>query len=123
MGPIQTAIGRALGAGAAIAAIGKKLNEDEGQVAEKKPDEESEKKAKASAMAKALKTAQEKKIDSPKQLFFWGEDSEPLATSNEMASAISTVALHNAVSSKTRARDKVRLRRQKLAARKLAANK
>ena len=120
-GPIQTAIGQALGATAAIAAVGKKLNEDERQAAEEKPAEETEKKAKAATMAKAIKTAQDKKIDSPKQLFFWGQDTEPLATSNEMASVISSVALQNATASKQRARDKVRERKQALAKRKLAA--
>lgn len=122
-GPIQTAIGHALGATAAIAAVGKKLNEDERQAAEEKPAEESEKKAKADSMAKALKTAQEKKLDSPKQMFFWGQDAEPLATSNELASVISSVALHNATSAKQRARDKVRERKQALARRKLASAK
>lgn len=53
-GPIQTAIGQALGAVASVAAVGTKLNEDKRQVREKE-QAEANKKAKAEADAKETK--------------------------------------------------------------------
>lgn len=56
-GPIQTAIGQALGAVASVAAVGTKLNEDKKQAAEKERNA-AEKKAKAEAAdKKAAETA------------------------------------------------------------------
>lgn len=120
-GIIQTALGQALGSVGAAALLGKQLYE--GQAAEEKgiegakkeKTEESSKKT----VAEALKNAQKSKIDSPKQLYF-AEDGTPLATSNELASALSTQSLHNSLSAKKRARDKVRARKQMLMKRKLA---
>lgn len=120
MGPIQTAIGQALGAVGAAALVGKKLNEeDEKQAAKEKAAKESEEKKKAKLAAKAIKTAQDKKIDSPKQVYF--KEDEPLATSNEMASVLANQSLHNALNSKARSRDKVRARKQMLMKRKLVS--
>lgn len=60
-GPIQTAIGQALGAVASVAAVGTKLNEDKKQAAEKERNA-AEKKAKAEAAdKKAAETAALKK--------------------------------------------------------------
>lgn len=120
MGPIQTAIGQALGAVSGAALVGKKLNEED---AKQNSKEEGAKEAKNGAdgnvAAKAIKTAQDKKIDSPKQLYFWGDSEEPLGTSNEVAYVLANQSLHNAISSKQRSRDKVRERKQMLAKRKL----
>lgn len=124
MGPIQTAIGQALGAVGGAALVGKKLYEgNEGQAPKKEGDKKPEKAEDTSAAAKALKTAQDKKLDAPKQLYFWGNTEEPLATSNEIASLLATQSLGNAISSKKRSRDKVRERKQMLMKRKLASRK
>lgn len=139
MGPIQTAIGQAMGAIGGAAILGKKMQENgektKGQAAEKKQDkgaatsknivlskadENTEKGQKMSSASKALKTAQDKKIDSPRQIYFWGQDPEPLATSSELASVLANVSLQNATSSKSRSRNKVRERKQALMKRKLA---
>ena len=116
MGPIQTLIGKALAASGGAIAFGKKSNENEGQT-----PEEQEKETQSSLAAKAVKTAQDKKIDSPKSVYFWGNTEEALGTSSEVASVLATQSLHNATSSKTRARDKVRARKQELIRRKVAS--
>ena len=126
MGPFQTAIGQALGAIGGAALVAKNINEEntKEQAAEEKANQrDAEKKAKADSKkhlisAKAVKTAQNRKIDSPTSVYFWGE--EPLATSSEMATVLSTQSLFNATSSKKRSRDKVRERKQMLAKRALA---
>lgn len=122
MGPIQTAISQALGslAGAAIAGKSQHEKEIKRQAAEEKADAKAEKKEAASPLSKALKTAQDRKIDSPKQIYFWGQDPEPLATSSELASVLANTSLQNATSSKSRSRNKVRERKQALMKRKLA---
>lgn len=122
MGPIQTAISQALGslAGAAIAGKSQHEKETKRQAAEEKADAKAEKKEAASPVSKALKTAQDRKIDSPKQIYFWGQDPEPLATSSELASVLANTSLQNATSSKSRSRNKVRERKQALMKRKLA---
>lgn len=139
MGLIQTAIGQAMGAIGGAAVLGKKMQEDaekaEGQAAEEKQDkgaantkdivlskadENTEKGQKMSSTSKALKTAQDKKIDSPRQIYFWGQDPEPLATSSELASVLATTSLQNATAAKSRAREKVRARKQELMKRKLS---
>ena len=137
MGPIQTAISQALGsvAGAAIAGKSQHEKETKRQAGEEKQDkaaanskdivlskadENTEKGQKMSSTSKALKTAQDKKIDSPRQIYFWGQDPEPLATSSELASVLANVSLQNATSSKSRSRNKVRERKQALMKRKLA---
>ena len=125
MGPIQTAIGQALGVvgGAAVAA--KKLNEkNEKQAAQEQTNQAAEKKEvqgnNEQVVSKAIKTAQDKKIDSPKQVYFWGDTEEAIGTSNEIAYVLSQQSLHNARNSKMRSRDIVRKRKQELAKRKLA---
>lgn len=124
MGPIQTALGQALGAVAGAALAGKKVYEKNERQASKEEGTEKPKEARdTSAAKKALKTAQDKKIDSPKQLYFWGGSEEPLATSNEIASLLASQSLHNATTAKTRARDKVRERKQMLMKRKLVSRK
>ena len=122
MGPIQTAISQALGslAGAAIAGKSQHEKETKRQAAEEKADAKAEKKEASSPVSKALKTAQDRKIDSPKQIYFWGQDPEPLATSSELASVLANTSLQNATSSKSRSRNKVRERKQALMKRKLA---
>lgn len=122
MGPIQTAISQALGslAGAAIAGKSQHEKEIKRQAAEEKADAKAEKKEASSPISKALKTAQDRKIDSPKQIYFWGQDPEPLATSSELASVLANTSLQNATSSKSRSRNKVRERKQALMKRKLA---
>lgn len=124
MGPIQTALGQALGAAGGAALVGKKLYEGNEKQTTKEEGTEKPKEAEdTSAAKKALKTAQDKKIDSPKQLYFWGGSEEPLATSNEIASLLASQSLHNATTAKTRARDKVRERKQMLMKRKLVSRK
>lgn len=125
MGPIQTAIGQALGVvgGAAVAA--KKLNEkNEKQAAQEQTNEAAAKKEVQSnneqVVSRAIKTAQDKQIDSPKQVYFWGDTEEAIGTSNEIAYVLSQQSLHNARNSKMRSRDIVRRRKQELAKRKLA---
>ena len=122
MGPIQTAISQALGslAGAAIAGKSQHEKETKRQAAEEKADAKAEKKEASSPVSKALRTAQDRKIDSPKQIYFWGQDPEPLATSSELASVLANTSLQNATSSKSRSRNKVRDRKQALMKRKLA---
>lgn len=122
MGPIQTAISQALGslAGAAIAGKSQYEKETKRQAAEEKADAKAEKKEASSPVSKALRTAQDRKIDSPKQIYFWGQDPEPLATSSELASVLANTSLQNATSSKSRSRNKVRERKQALMKRKLA---
>ena len=126
MGPIQTAIGQAMGAAAGAVVAGKKLYEkNEGQTAKEVSAQEAEdSKAKASneeAAKRAIKTAQDKRIDSPKQVYFWGDTEEAIGTSNEVAYVLSQQSLHNSLSSKKRARDAVRRRKQELAKRKLVS--
>ena len=126
MGPIQTALGQAMGAIGGAALVAKKLNEEnekervKGQAAKEKADKGNKKAADQAVAEKALKTAQDKKLDSPKQILFDAASGEALGTSNEVASVLATQSLHNALSSKTRSRDKVRERKQMLAKRKLA---
>lgn len=124
MGPIQTAIGQAMSAIGGAAVLGKKMQENaektEGQAANKATTAENEKAKGPSPVAKAIKTAQDKKLDSPRQIYFWGQDPEPLATSSELASVLANTSLQNATSSKSRARNKVRERKQALMKRKLA---
>ena len=126
-GPIQTAIGQMLGSALGLVGASRKIYEDnEGQAAQEKGSEgakkEEAKKSDQKAIAKALKIAQQNKIDSPKQIYL-SEDETPIATSEELASVLSSQSLGNALSSKKRARDKVRERKAMLAKRKLAANK
>ena len=126
MGPIQTALGQAMGAAAGAVVAGKKLYEkNEGQTAKEVSAQEAEdSKTKASneeAAKRAIKTAQDKRIDSPKQVYFWGDTEEAIGTSNEIAYVLSQQSLHNSLSSKKRARDAVRRRKQALARRKLVS--
>ena len=126
MGPIQTAIGQAMGAAAGAVVAGKKLYEkNEKQAAKEVSAQEAEdSKAKTSneeAAKKAIKTAQDKKIDSPKQVYFWGNTEEAIGTSNEIAYVLSQQSLHNSLSSKKRDRNAVRRRKQELARRKLVS--
>lgn len=122
MGPIQTAIGQLMGVVGASAVAAKKMqNENERQTAKEAGAEKAEDQARAAALNKALKIAQEKKIDSPKQVYFWGDSENAIGTSNEIASVLSTQSLSNATASKRRARDKVRERKQMLEKRKLVA--
>ena len=124
MGPIQTALGQALGSVGAAALVGKKQYER--QIAEEKRDakeeaREAEKAAKADEKAKkeaakALKAAQKNKIDSPKQVYFLEGEEEPLATSSEIAIVLSTQSLHNALSAKARTKSSIEARRQKVKA-------
>ena len=106
MGPIQTLIGKALAVTGGAIAFGKKENENEEQV---KQEAEQEKASSAMA-AKAVKTAQDKKVAKPKLLYFDEKGTEPLATSGEMASVLSHVSLSSAISSKTRGRKKYEAR-------------
>lgn len=66
------------------------------------------------AMSEAMKVAQLYGIDTPRQLYFSSKSRVPLATSYELASVLSSQSLHNASTSKKRARDKVRARKQML---------
>ena len=148
MGPIQTALGQALGSVGAAGLVGKKLYE--GQAAEKerasaaeaKEAEKEAKKNQKQAQAddkqieklaseylkargkgekidekaidiatKALRAAQQSKIDSPKQVFFWEDESSPLGTSNEIATVLSSQSLHNSLSSKKRTKANIEARR------------
>ena len=128
-GPIQTAIGRVLGAAGASLAANIMTNEknarqtakEEGDKAEKEGKAEKEiKSSEANPYAEALKTAQKNKIDLPKQIFF-SDSGTPLATSYEMASVLSNQSLANASASKKRARTKTRERKQALMKRKLVS--
>ena len=124
MGPIQTAISKAMGAVGGAAVLGAKLNEkNEGQAAKEATTQTEEKDKKKDVIAKTVKTAQDKKIASPKQVYFWGDSEEPLGTSSEVAYVLSNVSLHNATSSKRRARNKVRERKAMLMKRKLQQRK
>ena len=118
MGLIQTAIGQALGAVGGAALVAKKLNEEDERQAAK---EKAAKEKKSKLAAKTIKTAQDKKIDSPKQLYFADGSAEPLGSSNEVATVLATHSLQNATESKKRSRDKVRERKQMLMKRKLVS--
>ncbi len=125
MGPIQTAIGQALGIVGGSAVAVKKLNErnEEQTVQEQATQGNAPEKAKSyheEAIKRAVKTAQDKRLDSPKQVYFWQDTDEAVGTSNEIAYVLSQQSLHNALSSKKRSRDIVRRRKQEIAKRKLA---
>ena len=118
-GPIQKAMSELVSTGAVAAGISSKINENERQAlkqegakADKAPEEDK-------TVAKAIKTAQQKKIDSPQTVYFWGNSEEAVGTSDQIASVLSMQATHNATSSKRRAREIVRERKKKLIARKL----
>lgn len=126
-GPIQTAIGQMLGSALGLVGASKKAYEkNERQATQEKGDQGTEeKKSKEGdpkAVAKALKLAQQNKIDSPKQIYF-SEDETPIATSEEMASVLASQSLGNALSSKERTRNKVKERKAILASRKPADSK
>ena len=95
MGPIQTAIGQALGAVGGGILVGKKIEENVKKEEAKGTEEQAreEERAKTELVKKALKTAQDKKIDSPKQIYFSAASEEPIASSNEMASVLATQSL------------------------------
>ncbi len=96
-GPIQTAIGQALGAVAGGLAIGKKISDDERQTAKKEADE-AEKKAKADeATAKAnqaeqLKKQKEQEKEEAAAKLEKKEKAEALREEKEEASAVATEA-------------------------------
>ncbi len=96
-GPIQTAIGQALGAVAGGLAIGKKISDDERQTAKKEADE-AEKKAKADeATAKAnqaeqLKKQKEQEKEEASAKLEKKEKAEALREEKEEASAVATEA-------------------------------
>ena len=96
-GPIQTAIGQALGAVAGGLAIGKKISDDERQTAKKEADE-AEKKAKADeATAKAAKAEELKKqeVQEKEAAALKAEKKEKAAAlkeEKEEASAVATEA-------------------------------
>lgn len=120
MGPIQTAIGQLLGAvGGATLAGSKLANENERQAAKQERAQTKEAGKDSDAVAKAIKTAQQNKIDSPQTVYFWGNSEEAIGTADQIASVLSMQATHNATSSKKRSRDIVRERKKKLMARKL----
>lgn len=111
-GPIQTAIGQALGAVAAVSAVGKNLNENEKQTAKKQTAEAAKAKeaeAKAgqskaiSEIAETLKSMQQKGFASPLEVIF-NQGGEPLATSSEAASVVATQSLNNIMESKKRSK-------------------
>ena len=96
-GPIQTAIGQALGAVAGGLAIGKKISDDERQTAKKEADE-AEKKAKADeATAKAnqaeqLKKQKEQEKEEAAAKLEKKEKAAALKEEKEEASAVATEA-------------------------------
>ena len=105
MGPIQTAIGQLMGAAGGAALVGKKMqNENEKQAAKEARVQTKEKAKKSDAFKEAIKTAQKKKIDSPKQVLFSEETGEAVGTSNEIATVLASQSLHNATSSKRKSR-------------------
>lgn len=127
-GPIQTAIGRMLGVAGAAAAAGIIENEkNEGQTAKEQAGAKAKaakaEKSNEEAVKKAIKTAQDKKLDNPKQLYFWGNTDEAVGTSNEIAYVLAQQSLSNAQTARMRSRDAVRKRKQQLMKRKLVSKK
>lgn len=137
--PIQTAIGRALGAVAATAAVGKKLENDERQIGEARKEKEialenaqskaQEKEAadlkEASAVAleadligqgaslqaaKAYRLAQERGIAAPSRIIF-DEAGQPIATYQEMGKILSDQARGDFISSRLRGKNAINERR------------
>ena len=121
MGPIQTAIGQMLGAVGGAAVLGKKLNEkNEKQAAKEQTNQEEQAAKDKKTLNKAIAAAQQSQLDKlNKQVYLLGK--EPIGTSSEMASVLSSQSLQNATSSKSRAREKVRARKQALMKRKLVS--
>ena len=107
-GPIQSAIGSLLGSVGAAAALGKKLY-DEGQAPQKEGDQK-EQKAKAEkpmdqnkVIAKTLKMAQDKKLESPKNYIF-DEKGSLLANYSEVASVLARQRKGNLLEARKQAR-------------------
>lgn len=141
-GPIQTAIGQALGAAAAAGVVAKKLSYDERQASQAKEKEEKaeaeaqrmakeqiraeDKEASAVALeadlinmgaspeaAKAYRLAQERGLGKPQRLLF-DESGKPLATYEEVATILSMQAKETSLSARLRGKDKVKARREML---------
>lgn len=85
-GPIQTAIGQALGTVAGVAALGKKFSDDERQAAEKEADKAAKEEKAAQAVEKAAakeKAAEDKRI---------ADEKAAKKAEKEEASAVATEA-------------------------------
>lgn len=131
MGPIQTAIGQALGAIEATVAVGKKLQNDERQASEKQAAEaEKMEKAQRTAEAekqkaegeqsgnqdlaeKAVKLAQDQKLASPRSILF-DEHAKPLASYDELAAVLSRNSLAKSLESKKRTKNRLEERRKRI---------
>lgn len=116
MGPIQTALGQALGAVGGATLMAKKMYDNEGQVIQKETTEETTKKEDAETAAKVVKVAQDKKLAQPKQIIYDIASGAPLATSGEMASLLSRVSYANALNSKQRSKQSFQNRLAKVKA-------
>ena len=122
-GQIQTAIGQVLGASAASLLVAKKVRDDERQVREneqkaaEKESKAAEKEAKAAAKekAKAVKTAQDKGVDSPSTILF-DKAGKPIATYEEMAELLSSEKTSATLTSNLRTLVATRERRKVLEA-------
>lgn len=117
-GPIQSAIGSLLGSVGAAAALGKKLY-DEGQAPKEKGDQK-EQKAKAEkpmdqnkVIAKTLKMAQDKKLESPKNYIF-DEKGSLLANYSEVASILARQRLSNAIEARKQVRHRFNRKQEAL---------
>ena len=123
-GPIQSALGQALASVGSVASIGKKLYEkNEGQAPEEKSVEEvkeTESKGKNEIVAKTLKMAQDKKIESPRKYMF-DESGELLANYGEVASVMASQSLFNQLQSRARQRSALEQRKAMLAKRKIGS--
>ena len=122
-GPIQSAIGQALGAIGGAAALGKKLyEENEGQALKEERAEE-EKKAKTESkdqtVKKALQKAQDFRIESPKKYLF-DEGGNLIANYSELASVMASQSLANEL--QARSRQKAAFERRKEAIKLRAKN-
>lgn len=108
-GPIQTALGQALGAIGASALVGKGVADEAAkrQAEEKQEQEAAEAEARKQAMAKSLSQAVSYKIIEP--MYFW-KGEEPLATSNEMATLAADTSLMNFKSARDRTRKGIKAR-------------
>ena len=134
-GPIQTALGQALGAFAGAAALGKKLANDEKQADERQIKQEkkaaqieAEESKEAAAVAteadlinlgaseeaaKAFRLAQERGTGKPDRILF-DEKGKAIATYNEVASLLSKQSLENSYSARLRSKNSMKIRRQLL---------
>jgi hypothetical protein len=128
-GPIQSAIGQMLGSALGLVGASRKTyEENERQAAKKERDAQKEaaKNKNASSpdqvVAKTLKAAQDKKIESPKKYVF-DENGQLLANYSEVASVMASQSLANALDAKARQKAKFDERKAAIAKRTAGGSK